>query len=70
MHNLLPPASLFGDERRSLEHGNVLLHGREAHLVAARQLGDRLFVFDCTLEDVPSRSVSKCPEESVNVGVR
>ena len=70
MHDLLPPASLFGDECRSLENSHVLLHRGKAHVVPASQRGHRLLAFDGTFEDVSTRPIGKRLEDAVDVGVR
>ena len=38
-HELLSPLPLLGHESGPFEHGDVLLHGGEAHRVALRQRG-------------------------------
>ena len=38
--DLAPTGALLGDQTRSFEHGDVLLHGREAHGVVPGQFSD------------------------------
>jgi hypothetical protein len=64
---LLPPGPPLADERRPLEHRDVLLHGRQAHLVAARQRRDRLLALDRAGEDVSSGRVRERLEDAVGL---
>ena len=64
------PAALLGDESRPLEHGHVLLHRGEAHVVLACHRGDRLLALDGTFEDVSTRPIGERLEDAVDVSVR
>ena len=70
MHDLLPPAALLGNKRRSLKHGHVLLHRGETHVVLACHCGNRLLALDGTFEDVSTRPIGERLEDAVDVGVR
>ena len=63
VHDLLPAVSLLGDERGPLEHRDVLLHGGEAHVVAAGQRRDRLLALDRADEDVAPGRVRQRVED-------
>ena len=64
-HELLPPASLLGHELCPLEHRDVLLDRREAHRVAAGELGDALLVVQHDRDDVAACRVGERVEEPV-----
>src|SRR6185503_10398497 len=66
--DLAPPVPLLRNQPRSLEHGDVLLHGREAHRVMQRQLGDAFIAGDRPTDDVPPRHVGERAEHAVDVG--
>lgn len=69
VHELLPSAALLGDKSCPLEHGHVLLHSGEAHVVLARQRGHRLLVLDGTSEDVATRAIGERLKDAVDVNV-
>ena len=54
----------LGDEPRPLEHRDVLLHGREAHGVVARELGDALLAGDRPADDVTPGGVGEGAEDA------
>ena len=62
---LLTAAPVLDDEPRPLEHRHVLLHGREAHRVAAGQLGDRLLLRQHHRDDVAPGGVGERVEHVV-----
>ena len=64
-HELLSPASLLGHELGALEHRHVLLDRREAHRVAAGQLGDALLLVQHDRDDVAACRVGERVEETV-----
>ena len=62
------PLPLLGHEAGPLEHRNVLLHGREAHRVVVRQLGNALCLRDGPAEDVATSRVRQRSEDQVGIG--
>src|SRR5690606_14593160 len=63
----LPPLGPFDDEARGFEHGDVLLHRRERHVVLARERGDRKLVLDRAPQDVPPRRGREGLEDAVDL---
>ena len=61
------PRALLGDQARPLEDRDVLLHGREAHLVVPGQLGDALAAVECAQDDVAPGGVGQCGEDVIGV---
>lgn len=57
------------DQAGCFEHGDVLLHSGERHVVVARQGADRRLLGQGSTEDVPTRGVSQRSEEAVELGV-
>jgi dihydrofolate reductase len=70
VHELLPPAALLGDEPGPLQHGDVLLHGREAHRVGLRESRDRGLAGGAAAQDVAARRVRQGTEQLVDRLVR
>ncbi|BDZ47774.1 hypothetical protein GCM10025867_00150 [Frondihabitans sucicola] len=70
VHDLLPPVSLLRDEVRALEHGDVLLHRGEAHVVGAGERRDRLLFVDHALHDVAPRGIGQRVEDPIDLVVR
>ena len=66
-HDLAPAGALLGDEAGPLEHGDVLLDGREAHRVVPGQLGDALIATERPQDDVAPGGVRQCGEDVVGV---
>jgi hypothetical protein len=62
---LLATVPALDDEPRPLEHRHVLLHRREAHRVAAGQLGDRLLLRQHDRDDVATGGVGERVEHVV-----
>jgi hypothetical protein len=62
---LLTAVPALDDEPRPLEHRHVLLHRREAHRVAAGQLGDRLLLRQHDRDDVATGGVGERVEHVV-----
>ena len=60
---------MFGHEAGSLQHGDVLLHGSERHVVGARQLRDRCLAAEGPSDDVASRRIGERPEDPVDLAV-
>ena len=58
-HELLATLALLGHEARALEHRDVLLDGREAHRVAAGELGDVVRALERAQEDVAPGGVGE-----------
>jgi hypothetical protein len=52
----------FGDQPRTFQHGHVLLHGCERHLISRRQLAHRRVGIHHAREDVAPRGVRQCAE--------
>jgi len=69
MHDLFPAVPLFGHQVGFLEHGDVLLNGREAHLVAAGEGRNGLLTLDRVHQDVASGGVGKGMEDPIHVDV-
>ena len=66
--DLAAPDALLGDQAGPLEHGDVLLHRREAHRVVAGQLDDALLGIDRAADDVAPRGIGERAEQAVDVG--
>ena len=66
-HALRTAIPALGDQSGPLEHGHVLLHGSERHVVAPRQLADRRVGVHHAREDVPPRGVGERAEQLVEV---
>ncbi len=64
-HDALPPPRNFGDEVCGLEHRDVLLHSREAHVVVAGELGDRGLADERAAHDIAPRRVGQGPEDTI-----
>src|SRR3954469_22906379 len=62
---LLATAAPLGDEPRSLEHGDVLLHRGEAHRVVLRQRRDRVLTGQPPAQDVAPGAVGERVEQGV-----
>ena len=70
-HDLAAAGALLGDQAGPLEHGDVLLHGREAHRVVPGQLGDALVAVERAQDDVAPGGIRQGGEDVVGVeGVR
>ena len=61
--DLAPAGAPLGHKAGSLEHRNVLLHGREAHGVVIRKLGDPLLASDRPANDVAPGGVREGGED-------
>ena len=66
-HDLAAAGALLGDQAGPLEHGDVLLHGREAHRVVPGQLCDALIAVQGAQHDVAPGGVGKGGEHLVGV---
>src|SRR3954452_20753844 len=66
VHALLPPAALLDDEPGPLQHGDVLLHSREAHRVGLREPRDRGLAGGAAAKDVAAARVGQCMEQLVH----
>jgi dihydrofolate reductase len=66
VHELLPPAALLGDEPSPLQHGDVLLHSREAHRVGLRESRDRGLAGGAPAKDVAAGRVGQGMEQLVD----
>jgi hypothetical protein len=64
-HALRAAVSSFGDQLGSFEHGHVLLHGGERHVVVRRQLGDGRVGIHYPGQDVAPCSVGERPEQLI-----
>lgn len=63
----LPPPRRASHEVSRLEHRDMLLHGRERHVIALGELGDRGLLAERAAHDVASRRIGKCPEDPVHL---
>ena len=61
------PSALLGDQAGPLEHGDVLLHRREAHRVVPGQLGDALAAVQRPQDDVAPGGIRQGGEDVVGV---
>lgn len=62
---MLAAAGALLNETRALEHGDVLLHGGEAHLVARSKIGHRRRFRERPRQDVAARAIGQGTEELV-----
>ena len=61
---------LLGHQPRAFQHGDVLLHRREGHLVPGRERGDRrLLSGQQTRDDVPPRRIGEGVEDAVDLRI-
>ena len=67
---LFSTVTFLRNQRRALEHADVLLHRGKAHLVVVGQRGDRKAATDDALENVSSRRVGKGPKHEVHFTFR
>src|SRR5690606_33895323 len=65
----LSPARVLVHESCFLEHADVLLHGRERHVVSGRQLRHGRFAFEGAANDVPARRIRERLEHAIDVVV-
>ena len=65
-HELLTAPALLRDQPGPLEHGDVLLHGGEAHRVGVGEPGDGLLPVDRAAQDVAAGGVGQCVEQAVD----
>ena len=65
VHELLAPVALLGDEAGPFEHGHVLLHGGEAHRVAAGERRHGVFLPHGDDRDVAPGGVGQCVEDRI-----
>ena len=65
-HQLLAPVALLGDELGALEHGDVLLHGGEAHRVAAGERRHGVLALHGPQHDVAPGGVGERVEHPVD----
>jgi hypothetical protein len=68
-HEPLAPPPLLCDEPGTFEHGDVLLHGGEAHRVALRQRRHAVPAPDGEGEDVAPSAVGKGVKDAVDASV-
>lgn len=67
-HEALAAVGTFGHESSLLQHGHVLLHGREGHIVARRECGHgRLLAGENPRDDVAARAVGEGAEQPVRI---
>lgn len=64
---LLPSATLPGDQTGPLQHGHVLVHRGEAHRVDVGESRDRRLAACAAVEDVSARGVGQCVEQPVHL---
>src|SRR5688500_8613003 len=65
-HELLPPTALLGDQAGPLQHGDVLLHGREAHRVSLRESRNRGLAGGAAAKNVAAGRVRQGMEQFVD----
>lgn len=65
--DLLPPASLLGDECSPFQNRHVLLHRREAHGKVLSESRHRLLLTDHPSNDVATRGVRQGVEDMVGI---
>jgi hypothetical protein len=65
-----PPTALLGDQAGPLQHGDVLLHRREAHRIGPRESRDRRLARRAAAKDVAAGGVGESMEQLVNCPVR
>ena len=68
-HELFPSFAFLDHQARVREHGDVLLHGGEAHRVEAGEAGDVVLTDGNDVEDVAPRRVGEGVEHPVDLGV-
>ena len=68
-HELLATAAVLQDEIGTFEHGDVLLHGGEAHVVATSECRDRTVADHRAPHDVAARAIRERLEQPVHVVV-
>ena len=66
VHELLAPARLLSDQAGPLQHGDVLLDGREAHRVSPRKARNRGLVGGAAAKDVATGRVGQSVEQPVD----
>jgi len=66
--NLAAPDALFGHQASTLEDGDVLLNGREAHRVVAGEFDDPFLGSDRATDDVTAGMVGESAEHAIEVG--
>ncbi len=66
-HDLAAAGALLGDEAGPFEHGDVLLHRREAHRVVPGQLGDALAAVERAQDDVAPGGIGQGGEDVIGV---
>ena len=62
---LLAAVCTLLNETRALEHGDVLLHGGEAHLVPRSKIGHRRRFRERPRQDAAARAIGQSTEELV-----
>ena len=67
LHELLAAVALLDHEPRTFEHRDVLLHGGEAHRVAAGERGDVVLAVERAQEDVAPGGVGEGVEHPVGL---
>ena len=65
-HESLAATLVFADEVRPLKHGNVLLHGGEAHRVPAREVRYGMLTAQNQADDVPERGIGQRVKEKIS----
>ena len=64
------PLGVLGHESGILEGSDVLLHGRERHVVVRGQRRNRCrFAREQSRDDIPSRGIGQGPEEPIDIGI-
>jgi hypothetical protein len=69
-HELLPPATLLGDQAGPFQHGDVLLHRREAHRVSLCEFRNRGLAGGAAAKDVATGRIGQSMEQLVDRLVR
>ena len=64
-HDPLAASLVLGDEVGPFEHGDVLLHGGEAHRVAPSQVGDGVLAVQHQPDDVAPRRIGERVEQQI-----
>ena len=65
----LAPLRVLGHETGLREHGDVLLHRREAHGVVGGERAHRRFGDEGAAHDVATRRIGECSEDPIDVGI-